>query len=46
MYNYLENFALTKRFDDAEVGSLVFLLFLRFMFPCWDIVQGTKESTA
>ena len=45
MYNYLQNFALTKRFDDAEVRSLVFLLFLRFMFP-WDIVQGTKESAA
>ena len=40
MYNYLENFARTKRFDDAEVRSLVFLLFLRFMFP-WDIVQPT-----
>ena len=38
-YNYLQNFALTKRFDDAEVGSLVFLLFLRLMFP-WDIVQS------
>ena len=30
MYNYLQNFALTKRFDDAEVVSLVFLLFLLF----------------
>ena len=25
--------ALTKRFDDTEVRSLVFLLFLRLMFP-------------